>query len=307
MSCVPRAALTAHSPSRHLRGLCPCPAGQTPLPDGPTLWSQGRLCCSHTHKIPRTRGVPWSWSHLLLRPRKWGQDCATVLGGGSLWEEAGTCLSSAVQDGYLCPPQSAGLRGAGMVLMLCGQAWPNDWVGRTPLRSQGSTRSVLHALKVSTDRAQERIVQNGNPPSLYLRSPVFQDCSTIWDAWRMMDDAEREKPPCQVCCSAEDGLDSLHLGMLQPRGHSHEWVRWTLWMSELLYTITRSISKASHKHRGASRIPEATGTFHPRLQALCLQVRGVSHGSWPARGGGCPLPGDAENPKLPVQFSLLSL
>lgn len=88
---------------------------------------------------------------------------------------------------------------------------------------------------------------------------------------------------------------------------SHEWVRWTPLMSELLSPSTRSISKASHKHRGASRSPEATDTFHPMLQALCLQVRGVNRGSWPARGRGCPLPGDAENPKLPVQFSLLSL
>ena len=39
-------------------------------------------------------------------------------------------------------------------------------------------------------------------------------------------------------------------------------------MLELLYPNTHSISKASHEHRGASGIPEATGTVHPRLQAL---------------------------------------
>lgn len=218
-------------------------------------------------------------------------------------------LSELFHAGWVPVPTGAGHRGAGILLMLCGQAWPDNWVGRTRLRSQGSTRSVLHALKMSIDQAQERTVQEGNLLSLCLRSPVFQGCGTTWDAWRMMDDAGKEKPPSQVCYPAGEGLDSLRLGtsMLQPRGHSHEWVRWTPLMSELLSPSTRSISKASHKHRGASRSPEAAGTFHPMLQALCLQVRGVSRGSWPARGRGCPLPGDAENPKLPVQFSLLSL
>lgn len=76
-----------------------------------------------------------------------------------------------------------------------------------------------------------------------------------------MDDAGREKSPYQACYPAEEGLDSLHLGMLtlQPRGHSHKWVRRALLMSELLYPNTHSISKDSHEDRGA---------VHARLQAL---------------------------------------
>lgn len=68
-----------------------------------------------------------------------------VLGGRSSWGETDIRLCSAVQDWYLCPLQSAGHCGAGIVLMLCGQAWPDDGVGRTPLRSQRCTRSVPHA------------------------------------------------------------------------------------------------------------------------------------------------------------------
>lgn len=115
----------------------------------------------HT-ETPGTRYVPWSWS----RPHccgqgSWGEDCASILGGRSLWEKTGICLCSAMQNWYLCPLQSTGhcLAGhclAGIVLMLCGQVWPDNWVGRTPLRSQRCRRSVPHSLKVSTDQAQER-------------------------------------------------------------------------------------------------------------------------------------------------------
>ena len=76
--CVPRAALTAHSLSIHLGGLCPCPARQTHPPEGPTLWSQRSLSWSHIqarpHQDPKDQGCPMELiTSSLLGPRKSGR------------------------------------------------------------------------------------------------------------------------------------------------------------------------------------------------------------------------------------------
>lgn len=175
----------------------------------------------------------------LLWPRMWGRRlCLGSWEVGACGGETGICLCSAMQDWYLCLLQSDGHCGAGTVLTLCGQAWPDDGVGSTPLEVPemymiGTTCSeYIYRPGSGEGRAQE-----GNLLSLYLTSPVFQGYGTVWDAWRMMDDAGRDKPPYQACYPAEEGLDSLYLvmPMLQPQGHSHVWMRWAPSMLELLY------------------------------------------------------------------------
>lgn len=80
-SCVPRAALTAHSPSSG--GCAHVPLDRHPFLTDPCSGAR-EACAAATYTRSQGPGVSCGAVHiLLLRPRKWGQDCAMVLGGRS--------------------------------------------------------------------------------------------------------------------------------------------------------------------------------------------------------------------------------
>lgn len=177
-------------------GCVPTPGRAVPVPCQPDP-PDGAARCSHLQagprQDPRGQGRPSEpVTSSLLWPRKSGRLCPGSWAVGACGQRQVCALPCRIGPRAHCRVLGTVVLG----LCWCCVARPGlttGWAGPL-LRPQGCTRSVLHALKVSTEQPQER-AEHRNLLSLCLTSPIFQGCGTARDAWRMMDDAGGENLP----------------------------------------------------------------------------------------------------------------